>query len=60
MTDKGSFYDETNPVLGYSYDLEALIIELFKKPALTTTLPAQLSKKYNLGIIPVYIEREKK
>ena len=31
MTDKGSFYDETNPVLGYSYDLEALIIELFKK-----------------------------
>ena len=31
MTDKGSFYDEINPVLGYSYDLEALIIELFKK-----------------------------
>ena len=31
MTDKGSFYDEINPVLGYSYDLEALIIELYKK-----------------------------
>ena len=32
-------------------------IEFFGKPALTTTLPAQLSKKYNLDIIPVYIER---
>ncbi len=32
-------------------------INLFGKPALTTTLPAQLSIKYNLGIIPVYIER---
>ncbi len=31
MTDKGSYYDEINPVLGYSYDLKALIIELFKK-----------------------------
>ena len=31
MTDKGSFYDEINPVLGYSYDLKALIIELYKK-----------------------------
>ena len=32
----------------------------FKKPALTTTLPAQLAMKYNLGIIPVFIERVKK
>ena len=24
MTDKGSFYDEINPVLGYSYDLKAV------------------------------------
>ena len=24
---------------------------------MTTTLPAQLSKKYNLNIVPVYIER---
>ena len=29
----------------------------FNKAALTTTLPAQLSVKYNLDIIPVYIER---
>ena len=32
-------------------------INFFGKPAYTTTLPAQLSKKYNLDIIPVYIER---
>jgi KDO2-lipid IV(A) lauroyltransferase len=32
-------------------------INFFRKPAHTTTLPAQLSKKYNLNIIPVYIER---
>ena len=34
-------------------------IDFFEKPALTTTLPAQLSIKYNLKIIPVYIERDK-
>tara|TARA_E500000178_G_scaffold356195_1_gene432415 strand:- start:1999 stop:2856 length:858 start_codon:yes stop_codon:yes gene_type:complete len=33
-------------------------INLFSKPALTTTLPAQLSAKYNLDIVPVYIERD--
>ena len=33
-------------------------IDFFGKPALTTTLPAQLSIKYNLGIIPVFIERK--
>ena len=32
-------------------------IDFFGKPALTTTLPAQLSIKYNLPIIPVFIER---
>ena len=32
-------------------------INFFGKPALTTTLPAQLAVKYNLKIIPVYIER---
>jgi len=32
-------------------------IDLFGKPALTTTLPAQLSIKYNLRIVPVFIER---
>ncbi len=34
-------------------------IDLFKKPALTTTLPAQLSLKYDLPIYPVFIERLK-
>ena len=34
-------------------------INLFNKPALTTTLPAQLALKYNLEIIPVFIERKK-
>ena len=33
-------------------------INLFGKPALTTTLPAQLSLKFALDIIPVYIERD--
>ena len=32
-------------------------VNFFEKPALTTTLPAQLATKYNLGIIPVFIER---
>ncbi len=32
-------------------------INFFGKPALTTTLPAQLSMKYDLPIIPVFIQR---
>ena len=32
-------------------------INFFTKPALTTTLPAQLSIKFNLDIVPVFIER---
>ena len=32
-------------------------INFLNKSALTTTLPAQLSMKFNLEIIPVYIER---
>ena len=32
-------------------------IDFFNFPALTTTLPAQLAIKYNLSIIPVFIER---
>ena len=32
-------------------------INFFGKKALTTTLPAQLSKKFNLDIVPVFIER---
>jgi len=34
-------------------------INFFDKPALTTTLPAQLSIKYNLPIISVFIKRDK-
>ena len=34
-------------------------ISLFGKTALTTTLPAQLSIKYDLDIIPIYIERKR-
>ena len=32
-------------------------IDFFGRPALTTTLPAQLSIRHNMKIIPVYIER---
>ena len=32
-------------------------IDFFNKPALTTTLPAQLALKFNLPIVPVFIER---
>ena len=32
-------------------------ISFFKKSALTSTLPAQLSIKYDIDIVPVYIER---
>tara|TARA_Y100000389_G_scaffold4454_1_gene4217 strand:+ start:4210 stop:5067 length:858 start_codon:yes stop_codon:yes gene_type:complete len=39
---------------------EGVKINFFDKPALTTTLPAQLAIKYNLTIIPVFIERLKK
>ena len=34
-------------------------LNFFDKPALTTTLPAQISTKYGIDIIPVYIERKK-
>jgi len=33
-------------------------IEFFNKSAFTTTLPAQLSIKFNIDILPVYIERD--
>ena len=36
---------------------EGVRTNFFKKPALTTTLPAQLALKYKLSIIPVYIQR---
>ena len=35
-------------------------IKLFNRPAKTTTMPAQLAKKYGCSIVPVYIERVKK
>ena len=31
--------------------------DFFKKPAHTTTLPAQLALKFDCDIIPVYLER---
>tara|TARA_B100000035_G_scaffold305047_1_gene305438 strand:+ start:18 stop:878 length:861 start_codon:yes stop_codon:yes gene_type:complete len=34
-------------------------INLFKRMAKTTTIPAQLVKKYNCRVVPVYIERFK-
>ena len=34
-------------------------IKFFGKQALTTTLPAQLAIKFNLSIVPVFIERKK-
>ena len=36
---------------------EGELIDFFNKPALTTTLPAQLSLKYNIPIVPVLIKR---
>ena len=33
-------------------------INFFDKEALTTTLPAQLSLKFQLNIVPVFIERK--
>ena len=33
-------------------------INFYRKPALTTTLPAQLALKYKLSIIPVFIQRK--
>ena len=38
---------------------EGEIVNLFNKPSLTTTLPAQLALKYKLNIVPVFIRREK-
>ena len=38
---------------------EGILSPLFNKKALTTTIPAQLVKKYNIPIVPVYIERIK-
>ena len=36
---------------------QGILSNFFKKKALTTTIPAQLVKKFNVPIVPVYIER---
>ena len=38
---------------------EGVLCNLFDQDALTTTIPAQLVKKFNIPIVPVYIERIK-
>ncbi len=38
---------------------EGIPSDLFNKKALTTTIPAQLVKKFNIPVVPVYIERTK-
>ena len=37
---------------------EGISVNFFNRKCLTTTIPAQLIKKYNCGIVPVYIERK--
>ena len=36
---------------------EGVKVSFFGRPALTTSIPAQLVKKYNCEIVPIYIER---
>ncbi len=36
---------------------EGILSDFFNEPALTTTIPAQLVKKFNIPVVPVYIER---
>ena len=38
---------------------QGILSNFFNKPALTTTIPAQLVKKFNIPVVPVYIERIK-
>ncbi len=38
---------------------EGVVSNFFNKKALTTTVPAQLVKKFNISVVPVYIERNK-
>ena len=39
---------------------EGIKTNFFGKPASTTTIPAQLIKKYKCDLVPIYIERRKK
>ena len=36
---------------------EGIKSNFFNKEALTTTIPAQLVKKFNIPVVPIYIER---
>ena len=36
---------------------EGILSKFFNQDALTTTVPAQLVKKFNIPVIPVYIDR---
>ena len=36
---------------------EGVLSDFFNKKALTTTIPAQLVKRFNIPIVPVFIER---
>ena len=38
---------------------EGILSNFFNEKALTTTIPAQLVKKFNIPVVPVYIERVK-
>ena len=38
---------------------EGILSNLFREKALTTTIPAQLVKKFNIPVVPVYIDRIK-
>ena len=38
---------------------EGILSNFFKHKALTTTIPAQLVKKFNIPVVPVYIDRYK-
>ena len=38
---------------------EGILSKFFNQRALTTTIPAQLVKKFSIPVIPVYIERVK-
>ena len=36
---------------------EGILSDFFNQNALTTTIPAQLVKKFNIPVVPVFIER---
>ena len=36
---------------------EGISSKFFNKEALTTTIPAQLIKKFNISVVPIFIER---